>query len=382
MTNRELIELKITKQLLPESSYSQDSFFEIYRRGIKDIFSSLTGKSLEFHFTVESELNAYAFTVLGTPVICISTGLFTGIFDYIYRLCENPNFFPHFGNPVDSKTYIEERAKPNINGDKIIYSTSLFHNLERLGFANMISNLAIWFILLHEVGHHIEGHLSYLYETQDISFLAMKENQIGTSESSKYHERQCIEMFADFFAGTSLSGYVISNHDGNDLLAGFADTLEKRITILNSAITILFSFLDDLFVFKDLNDFKRQYYLPTNFRNSLFLNNVFQYLVKNRFNISQDEYHASIQQMRSGVSLSISDTFSFSKVNIVDFIVTIGNIEILMEHYNMIFLASNDLKTKLLNYSLINLSEIIPPVHILNGFFGNNNGLKKGIKNG
>lgn len=250
MTNRELISLNIAKQLLPESSYSQGSFFEIYRSGIKQLFFTLTGKSLDFHFTMEDELNAYAFSVFETPVICISTGLFTGIFDFTYRLCENPYFFTKFGNPYNSKTYIQERTKPVINEDKIIYSTSLFYNPERLGFANMISNLAVWFILLHEIGHHIEGHLSYLFETQNLSFLAMKESQIKTVESKKYLERQCIEMFSDFFAGTNLTSFVMQNQGENDLFAGFVDNLEKKITLLNASMTILFSFLDDLFFLK------------------------------------------------------------------------------------------------------------------------------------
>lgn len=123
---------------------------------------------------------------------------------------------------------------------------------------------------------------------------------------------------------------------------------------------------------------KCQCYLPTKFRNTLFLNNVYQFLSKNKFNISQDDYHVSIQLTRSGVLLNITDTFGSTKVNIIDFLVTINNTETLMEHYNMIFLASNDLKNKLLNHSLIDLNEIIPPIHILNGFFSNDNNFKEG----
>ncbi len=149
-----------TKKSVYEYPFSEDSIFSFYQQLTSQIYNSFnpTGKFC-LCYTKEDEINAYAMEIDHYAIVCLTTGTITKVYDCIYQLCENSSFFSNIGNVKTWYRYDGIRNSPVINGDQVSYSSTISMNPVRHAFADILASYAILFLLLHELGHHLDGHI-------------------------------------------------------------------------------------------------------------------------------------------------------------------------------------------------------------------------------
>ncbi len=166
-----------------------------------------------FVFINDDSTNAIATEILQKPIIGIYTGSIADI-EYnanlmVGTLFEQENF------PLSllkrKKIYI------NQNGNLTVTSENSFlgYKDERI-LSYMVSEAALRFLVLHEIGHHIRGHISNLAKSQN--FVLLKATDTTNS---------LLELEADSYAASKLA-------DEYDLVLSGLKKQKKELEITNS----------------------------------------------------------------------------------------------------------------------------------------------------
>lgn len=154
------------------------------------------GKSCFALINDDMQVNARAMIKDKIPIITLYTGTVIKILFAANIMMLNKDFLPGVGNMdacYDTVSYDDFSMKKD-NKDNIIMPISGDYYREMIGY--IVANLAIRFIVYHEIGHHKEGHIKYFSEQ------GLKFNDAINNESVviDYDKRKEIELDADLFA--------------------------------------------------------------------------------------------------------------------------------------------------------------------------------------
>lgn len=156
-------------------------------------------------FINSSELNAVATKVESKYYIGVNMGAVLLLHDLFNRMLTSPLNFPHIGNSIN------EKAKKLYNPELTDFSTLLVacdtsdlqgaKDSQRRDYAVHLTALSINFLLFHEYGHIVNGHIDlsgHLYK--DFTITELSSNSSGNRFNSLMS--QTMEMDADQFAFT------------------------------------------------------------------------------------------------------------------------------------------------------------------------------------
>lgn len=250
----ELLEATEPCIYIPDIDENGYKFFEEDSNGSHKIKASLpfgiNEKNREYLsysvlvFVNDDSTNAIAAEIQQTPIIGIYVGSIADI-DYNANLMIGTIF--EKGDFPSSKF---KRKKIYINNDGILAVSSedsyLGYKDERI-LSYMLSEAALRFLVLHEIGHHVRGHITELTKQKQFVLLKATDRMNGR-----------LEMEADAFAATKLAGEYdlilsgLSEHQA-DLDASDYEELELlALSTIVTAITLPFSILYQ----PDSNDIK------------------------------------------------------------------------------------------------------------------------------
>lgn len=355
-----------TKKSVYEYPFSEESIFSFYQQLTAKIYNSFnpTGKFF-LYYTKEDKINAYAMVIDQSAVVCLTTGTITKVYDCIYQLCENPSFFSNIGNMKTWYRYDGIRNSPVINGDQVSYSSTISMNPIRHAFADVLASYAILFLLLHELGHHLDGHIKFLSHGKESSaFLAMAGEHLCTK--TNILDLKTIEMDADAFSCSYLAAQFCDIDNNEDYaLNYFAEETESKLTILISSITILFFLLDSLDYNIDTNNLQKMLYLPISYRASKFYDNFYTFISKFKpETISETRFFVLAQQIQMGVLEIWFETFGKVSMNSI---IMHKDRDALISQYSELSENWHQLREKLLPYADIELAPINRYITIENG---------------
>jgi len=124
-------------------------------------------RPLEILIVDDASLNAFATNHAGCDRICVFRGALEHIYGTILGLLSTPIFFPTIGN-VDNEVRLENlpggRFPPVLllrNVSDADRNTPLFfpNDQTRMTLAQVLAELALEFLIYHEIGHIVGGHL-------------------------------------------------------------------------------------------------------------------------------------------------------------------------------------------------------------------------------
>ncbi len=191
------------------------------------------------------EMNAYAARLhpdrADQYLVCVNYGLFVNLYACFMGLLAHPAVLPHVGKP-DEEVERFTRAESGIfdftfgpayrhqpREDDQLPFTVFPRNEERRQYANLLTNLAVEYIVCHELAHIGCGHLAYLTEKHSLRGfyhngpIDVKETLAGWPFADS--PRKLVELDADFFAGFTLTG-VISTQ-GRTLIGHYDGLLDR-----------------------------------------------------------------------------------------------------------------------------------------------------------
>lgn len=145
----------------------------------------------EFILINENIINAISTSIKGIPII----GLFTGS---ISKIEHNVNLM--IGSTFENDFSIEEFKSKQLYINKegvleVIRDQSILGYIDERIMGYLITELALRFLVLHEIGHHCRGHISKLLQNSE-SFVLLKANDDTNSD---------FEIEADTFAAQKLA---------------------------------------------------------------------------------------------------------------------------------------------------------------------------------
>lgn len=203
---------KILRGLLGEHDQSSlllepDDFFLLRKNNILDSEVMLQLQSdIEavigdgcFAFIDKNEVNAFAMEKDGIPIIVLHTGTISRILSAASVLMLSDAFLPEVGDMAacyhDISPDMLTLKKDNENSSVLKMTISGDPCRENIGY--MIASLAIHFVVYHEVGHHINGHVKKLKEKYNLFYSEAPYTYI----SDEYlEERKQMELEADMYA--------------------------------------------------------------------------------------------------------------------------------------------------------------------------------------
>ena len=188
-----------------------------------------------FIFINNNSTNAIATEIMKTPIIGIYIGSMADIQHnanlIIGTLFERENF----------KASYFKRLKISINDDKhltVISEDSLLGYKDERILSYMVSEAALRFLVLHEIGHHVKGHISELVKNNN--FVLLKANDKINSE---------FELEADSYASSKLAKEYemilseLENHKDDLEQSSPNELILLALSIIILAITLPFSIL-------------------------------------------------------------------------------------------------------------------------------------------
>jgi len=114
----------------------------------------------------ESKLNALSNSLEGESVIGITVGAPLLLSDLFLGLLSHPAFVPDIGASTDECAPFDQYNLPTIGGRYGLASVRLPRFIPisqtRRGYAALLTDLALDFLFLHEMGHLVAGHIPYL----------------------------------------------------------------------------------------------------------------------------------------------------------------------------------------------------------------------------
>ena len=162
-------------------------------------------RSLEIFIVDSASLNAYATDHSGCDRIYIFRGAFEHIYGTMQGLLSTPTFFPTIGdaNKEVRPEYLPRGRFPPVPLLRSVSgydrTTPLFfpNDQTRMTLAQVLAELAVEFLIYHEVGHVVGGHLEILRNCGDVAAIAEFQQ---TAKHQDYAFRQLLECDADAFA--------------------------------------------------------------------------------------------------------------------------------------------------------------------------------------
>lgn len=152
-----------------------------------------------FIFIDKDEVNAFAMEKDGIPIIALHTGTISRILCAASVLMLSDAFLPEVGD----MTACYHDISPDMltlksdNGNSSVLNMTISGDPCRENVGYMIASLAIHFVVYHEVGHHINGHVKKLKEKYNLFY---SETPYTYVSDEYLEERKQMELEADMYA--------------------------------------------------------------------------------------------------------------------------------------------------------------------------------------
>ncbi len=203
---------KILRSLLGEHKQDPlildpDDFFLLRKNGILDSevmlqlqsdIETLIGDGC-FALVDRDEVNAFAMEKDGIPIIAVHTGTISRILYAASVLMLSDAFLPEVGDmaacyhDISPDMLTLEKDERNSSVLKMTFSGDPCR--ENIGY--MIASLAVHFVVYHEVGHHMNGHVKRLKERYNLFY---SETPYTYVSDEYLEERKQMELEADMYA--------------------------------------------------------------------------------------------------------------------------------------------------------------------------------------
>lgn len=262
-----------TNEELNIEQFGEGNILKYFKNEINQILIQIKkSKDYKICFTNSKKYNAKVRFDNSQKIIEINIGVIMLIYHISFIIMMNETFFPELGKEETTvQMRIEDFELPIIelrdDGFKEINFYTGPSNPNRVAVAQVIAMFGVEFVVFHEMGHVLGGHLEYIKDTLGIHELLAQGSELEISKKAKDDIMyQTIEMDADVIAihllleNTSCKiNYII-----NDLLEGQKVNISKLIII---AIVIAFFLMDT----NSKNLPLSQKYLPRDYRFHLVL---------------------------------------------------------------------------------------------------------------
>ena len=250
-----------------------------------------------FGYLENDSLGGSAFAYENTDYIYLNCGSILKIHDLFLKLLSNPQVFPKIGNfKYSDFTYHKEPIYNNGEEQMVFYNGS--SDKTRNDLALQLAYFAVLYIILHEIGHHFNGHV-LLLSSNNLSFSM---EMTGEQSNIDNLERQTLEMDADSFATSNALGFV-KNFMENPESLYFSDhsSAIKHSDILKYwifSIHCLYLLQNQQFKY-DPTKLKSSFHFPARLR-QLLNHDITFYVVNLRgYSISKEEYNSLLSEITS-----------------------------------------------------------------------------------
>lgn len=252
------------------------SFFASRKNGILDAetmlqFQSETESMIGGgYFTLidRDGANAFAMEKDGIPIIALHAGAVKKILCTASVLMLSDSFLPEVGDMAACYGNIPSNMQTleTNNRDSSVLSMAVSGDPYRENIGYMIACLAIHFIVYHEVGHHVKGHVKRLKEKYNLFY---SETPYTWISNEYLEERKRMELEADMYAADMLIEKVDS------LMECWGKYLEMDVTyseifqlIVPALVIVKENLPTEIWRVEDI---EKGYYLPNIIRISIII---------------------------------------------------------------------------------------------------------------
>ncbi len=147
----------------------------------------------------DDQVNAYAMEENGVPVIALFAGTISRLLRDASLLMLSAEFLPEVGDLSACLREIDpdQLLQPLEGDDASLVRIVVSNDPVREAVGYMLANLAVRFIVYHEIGHHQNGDVKLVQERYHLFY----QERPNSSEDDAYHsERQRMELEADAYA--------------------------------------------------------------------------------------------------------------------------------------------------------------------------------------
>lgn len=234
---KQIIKQKTTFNVVDINGFSEKSYPKVYMQYFFNYILSLrndgiVSKSQEYilRYTNEVGVNASTFTDNGNHYIVINFDAIVKVHDQFLRLFCLPNVFENVGANKSCKLIIGD--DPIVTDKVIMFQNAPFDD-DRQELAKSMSHYSVIFLLLHELGHQLNGHVDLIKKRSK----SINGHYIKLDEC----DLQTLEMDADAFAATQLMDTLYHVYKSGKVFK----TIDDMLLRLAYAITILFVLIED-----------------------------------------------------------------------------------------------------------------------------------------
>lgn len=318
MSDQEIIENRIRKlggrldcatlSDILKSTYEEVKFRS--EKSIEFITKQLNNLNIDFDVIDDYSFNAIAIGINQNHFIGINRGTIATLSLVFNRLLADRNVLEFIGDPSKEKEDLP--LLENISRDFIVTTEILPLFLPpqcpvRMVFSNHMTKMAIDFILAHEIGHIISGHVAF---SQSKFGLTNDElSLIANSEIENKLARKTMEMDADSWATTILLSSELNRVVGKNQLPGkeWADFYRRPgmvLTLFTFVVSTIYKLFDDNRL--DEPTFRLASYPSLRLRCFISL-----LAIKSNLVLKEINKNTIFELDKFGIPISISAAFSF-----------------------------------------------------------------------
>jgi hypothetical protein len=280
--------------------------------------------TIYFDYINNSSLNAIAAkTQSGIYLIGINAGTIFIIHDLFFRMLSNTSILPHIGNAsLETKSlpsirnYYSDANMLMLFGDVNYenYQASIPNDNVRKAYATNLVEIAIDFIVAHELTHIADGHLDFINEK--FGTLSYEETTALIENEDQFLTMQTLEMDADCLAVSKGLGNMIRRHLGEQSVSSdravFYSEFDNVIFNWTVAVLTLIRIMVECTRYKKL-DSKSSHPHPR-VRSSMILATIHEYL-KNYYS---NEYAKFSMKTYSDVFTTVELAYKCVTGNAID----------------------------------------------------------------
>lgn len=273
--------MKTNEELIVEQ-FGDGNMLKYFKMEIEHILSQIhRSKEYKICFIDNQQYNAKVKTDGDLTVIEINIGVIMQIYHLAFLIMMSDIFFPELsgGEAIDQMELLDfELPRIELREDnfKEINFYSGPSDPIRVAVAQVIAMFGIEFVIFHEMGHILGGHLEYIKNTLGIhELLAQGSDQIISERIKDNITYQTIEMDADAIAVHLLLENALCKreHIIDVFLKGHKMNLSKLIMV---AVVIAFFLMDS----NSVSGYQFSKYLPRDYRFNLVLSKLLSKLKK------------------------------------------------------------------------------------------------------
>ena len=209
---------------------------------------------IHIDFIDNNSFNACAFKKDNIYFIGINTNTFFILYLFFSYILSFPEILSNIGNSENETApknvnlnYIKEPIKPK---DKL-----------RQAYSEGLIYFAVQFLICHELGHILNGHIDLIEKWTDIPFIS---EMVSYDKESKFLDSQTLELDADCYAANigikSIIGRYEDKMNLNKDIQPYFNSLEDALFLWTFSIYTLFRFLGNtVYDFNKLENYRHPY---------------------------------------------------------------------------------------------------------------------------